>query len=72
MCSPLLTVRIDFVRKCKQAGLLNEIFEEMLDTLHLAQEKLMNDNTSEAGTVLHLAVLPERAANTSLLMKVPF
>ncbi|XP_066489391.1 PHD finger protein 11 [Tiliqua scincoides] len=41
-------VRIDFVRKCKQAGLLDEIFQEMLDTLHLAQEKLMDDNTSEA------------------------
>ncbi|XP_033001223.1 histone-lysine N-methyltransferase SETDB2-like [Lacerta agilis] len=41
-------VRIDFLRKCKQAGLLDEIFEEMLDTLHLAQEKLMDDNTSEA------------------------
>ncbi|XP_062438004.1 histone-lysine N-methyltransferase SETDB2 [Rhea pennata] len=40
-------VRIDFLRKCKQAGLLDEIFEEMLDTLHLAQEKLMDDNTSE-------------------------
>ncbi|KAL9866387.1 PHD finger protein 11 isoform 3-T3 [Geothlypis trichas] len=43
-------VRIDFVRKCKQAGLLDDIFEEMLDTLHLAQEKLMDDNTSETGT----------------------
>ncbi|XP_061463485.1 histone-lysine N-methyltransferase SETDB2 [Rhineura floridana] len=41
-------VRIDILRKCKQAGLLDEIFEEMLDTLHLAQEKLMDDNTSEA------------------------
>ncbi|XP_053139835.1 PHD finger protein 11 isoform X1 [Hemicordylus capensis] len=41
-------VRIDFLRKCKQAGLLDEIFEEMLDTLHQAQEKLMDDNTSEA------------------------
>lgn len=40
-------VRIEFVRKCKQAGLLDDIFEEMLDTLHLAQEKLMDDNTSE-------------------------
>ncbi|NXR99242.1 PHF11 protein, partial [Oxylabes madagascariensis] len=46
-CFCVLTVRIDFVRKCKQAGLLDDIFEEMLDTLHLAQEKLMNDNTSE-------------------------
>ncbi|NXN94055.1 PHF11 protein, partial [Rhinopomastus cyanomelas] len=43
----VLTVRIDFLRKCKQAGLLDDIFEEMLDTLHLAQEKLMDDNTSE-------------------------
>ncbi|XP_064503389.1 PHD finger protein 11 isoform X1 [Pseudopipra pipra] len=40
-------VQIDIVRKCKQAGLLDDIFEEMLDTLHLAQEKLMDDNTSE-------------------------
>ncbi|NXR20015.1 PHF11 protein, partial [Cinclus mexicanus] len=46
-CSCVSTVRIEFVRKCKQAGLLDDIFEEMLDTLHLAQEKLMNDNTSE-------------------------
>ncbi|NXP43621.1 PHF11 protein, partial [Heliornis fulica] len=43
----VLAVRIDFLRKCKQAGLLDDIFEEMLDTLHLAQEKLMDDNTSE-------------------------
>ncbi|NXH12533.1 PHF11 protein, partial [Bucco capensis] len=42
-----LFTRTDFVRKCKQAGLLDDIFEEMLDTLHLAQEKLMDDNTSE-------------------------
>ncbi|KYO23958.1 PHD finger protein 11 [Alligator mississippiensis] len=40
-------VRIDFLRKCKRAGLLDDIFEAMLDTLHLAQEKLMDDNTSE-------------------------
>ncbi|XP_058040450.1 PHD finger protein 11 isoform X3 [Ahaetulla prasina] len=40
--------RIEFLKKCKQAGLLNEIFEEMLNTLRLAQEKLMDDNTSEA------------------------
>ncbi|NXO94572.1 PHF11 protein, partial [Certhia brachydactyla] len=46
-CGRSVVVRIDFVRKCKQAGLLDDIFEEMLDTLHLAQEKLMDDNTSE-------------------------
>ncbi|XP_029766567.1 histone-lysine N-methyltransferase SETDB2-like [Terrapene carolina triunguis] len=39
--------RIDFLRKCKQAGLLDGIFKEMLDTLHLAKEKLMDDTTSE-------------------------
>lgn len=50
VCVCVLTVRIDFLRKCKQAGLLDDIFEEMLDTLHLAQEKLMDDNTSETGT----------------------
>uniref|UniRef100_A0A8C9FY34 PHD finger protein 11 n=1 Tax=Pavo cristatus TaxID=9049 RepID=A0A8C9FY34_PAVCR len=49
VCVCVLTVRIDFLRKCKQAGLLDGIFEEMLDTLHLAQEKLMDDNTSETG-----------------------
>ncbi|NWY50523.1 PHF11 protein, partial [Chionis minor] len=47
VCFCVLTVRIDFLRKCKKAGLLDDIFEEMLDTLHLAQEKLMDDNTSE-------------------------
>ncbi|XP_071407604.1 PHD finger protein 11 isoform X1 [Pithys albifrons albifrons] len=40
-------VQIDLVRKYKQAGLLDDIFEEMLDMLHMAQEKLMDDNTSE-------------------------
>lgn len=53
MCFYVLTVRIDFLRKCKQAGLLDDIFEEMLDTLHLAQEKLMDDNTSETGMETH-------------------
>ncbi|NWW96959.1 PHF11 protein, partial [Rhynochetos jubatus] len=47
VCFCVLPVQIDFLRKCKQAGLLDDIFEEMLDTLHLAQEKLMDDNTSE-------------------------
>ncbi|NXF78260.1 PHF11 protein, partial [Sclerurus mexicanus] len=47
VCFSVLTVHIDLVRKCKQAGLLDNIFEEMLDMLHLAQEKLMDDNTSE-------------------------
>uniref|UniRef100_A0A8D0ESD4 PHD finger protein 11 n=1 Tax=Strix occidentalis caurina TaxID=311401 RepID=A0A8D0ESD4_STROC len=61
VCFCVLTVRIDFLRKCKQAGLLDDIFEEMLDTLHLAQEKLMDDNTSETGEELptqHALVRP--------------
>uniref|UniRef100_A0A8D0E6T8 PHD-type domain-containing protein n=1 Tax=Salvator merianae TaxID=96440 RepID=A0A8D0E6T8_SALMN len=40
-------VRIEFLKKCKKAGLLDEIFGKMLDAFHLAQEKLMDDNTSE-------------------------
>lgn len=56
MCYCVSTVRIDFLRKCKQAGLLDDIFEEMLDTLHLAQEKLMDDNTSETGTASHVGL----------------
>ncbi|KAM3852598.1 PHD finger protein 11 isoform 2-T3 [Vipera latastei] len=40
--------RIEFLKNCKQAGILDKIFEEMLNTLHLAQEKLTKDNTSEA------------------------
>uniref|UniRef100_A0A8C0INF6 PHD finger protein 11 n=1 Tax=Chelonoidis abingdonii TaxID=106734 RepID=A0A8C0INF6_CHEAB len=50
-CQKRAVLQIDFLRKCKQAGLLDGIFKEMLDTLHLAKEKLMDDNTSETGTV---------------------
>uniref|UniRef100_A0A7M4FRY9 PHD finger protein 11 n=1 Tax=Crocodylus porosus TaxID=8502 RepID=A0A7M4FRY9_CROPO len=43
----------EYLKKtCKQAGLLDDIFEAMLDTLHLAQEKLMDDNTSETDFLL--------------------
>ncbi|XP_074995752.1 PHD finger protein 11 isoform X3 [Calonectris borealis] len=66
-------VRIDFLRKCKQAGLLDDIFEEMLDTLHLAQEKLMDDNTSETAAqqmeseyfLVYLCQQRRRAANSA-------
>ncbi|KAL7991409.1 hypothetical protein Chor_015665 [Crotalus horridus] len=40
--------RIEFLKKCKQAGILDEIFEKILNNLHLAREKLTKDNTSEA------------------------
>ncbi|EFB25314.1 hypothetical protein PANDA_007745, partial [Ailuropoda melanoleuca] len=42
------TVKIDFLRKCKEAGLLNDLFEEILDKLHLIQERLMRDTASDS------------------------
>ncbi|XP_058526761.1 histone-lysine N-methyltransferase SETDB2 isoform X2 [Ochotona princeps] len=41
-------VKADFLKKCKEAGLLNELFEELLDKLYLVQAKLMDNNTSES------------------------
>lgn len=43
-------VKIDFLKKCKEAGLLNDLFEELLDKLHLIQERLMGDTASDSGT----------------------
>uniref|UniRef100_A0A8I3PJA9 SET domain bifurcated histone lysine methyltransferase 2 n=2 Tax=Canis lupus familiaris TaxID=9615 RepID=A0A8I3PJA9_CANLF len=42
------TVKIDFLKKCKEAGLLNDLFEEILDKLHLIQERLMGDTASDS------------------------
>lgn len=44
------TVKVDFLKKCKEAGLLDDFFEEILDKLHLIQERLMDETTSESGT----------------------
>ncbi|XP_064126216.1 histone-lysine N-methyltransferase SETDB2 isoform X5 [Loxodonta africana] len=41
-------VKVAFLKKCKEAGLLNDLFEEILDKLHLIQERLVNETTSEA------------------------
>lgn len=41
-------MKISFLKKCKEAGLLNDLFENILDELHLIQQKLMDDNTSES------------------------
>ncbi|XP_061026575.1 histone-lysine N-methyltransferase SETDB2 isoform X5 [Eubalaena glacialis] len=41
-------VKIAFLKKCKEAGLLNALFEEILDKLHLIQERLMDETTSES------------------------
>lgn len=43
-------VKVAFLKKCKEAGLLNDLFEEMLQKLHLIQERLMDENISESGT----------------------
>lgn len=43
-------MKISFLKKCKKAGLLNDLFENILDELHLIQEKLLDDTTSESGT----------------------
>lgn len=43
-------VKVAFLKKCKEAGLLNDLFEEILDKLHLIQERLMDETTSESGT----------------------
>lgn len=42
------TVKVDFLKKCKEAGLLDDFFEEILDKLHLIQERLMDETTSES------------------------
>lgn len=39
-----------FLKKCKAAGLLNDLFEEILQKIHLIQERLMDENISESGT----------------------
>lgn len=44
------TVKVPFLKKCKEAGLLDDLFEEILDKLHLIQDRLMDERTSESGT----------------------
>ncbi|KAG3293094.1 PHD finger protein 11 isoform X2 [Ictidomys tridecemlineatus] len=46
--SPDAIVKTPFLKKCKEAGLLNDLFEEILDKLHLIQERLMDETTSES------------------------
>ncbi|XP_006837761.1 PREDICTED: PHD finger protein 11 [Chrysochloris asiatica] len=43
-----VVLKASFLKKCKEAGLLNDLFEEILDKLHLIQERLMNETTSES------------------------
>ncbi|XP_023573019.1 SETDB2-PHF11 protein [Octodon degus] len=41
-------MKVSFLKKCKKAGLLNDLFENLLDELHLIQQKLLDDTTSES------------------------
>uniref|UniRef100_A0A8C6FNN1 PHD-type domain-containing protein n=1 Tax=Moschus moschiferus TaxID=68415 RepID=A0A8C6FNN1_MOSMO len=41
-------VKAAFLKKCKEAGLLDVLFEEILDKLHLIQERLMDETTAES------------------------
>uniref|UniRef100_A0A8C9J8Z3 PHD finger protein 11 n=1 Tax=Panthera tigris altaica TaxID=74533 RepID=A0A8C9J8Z3_PANTA len=42
------SVKTDFLKKCKKVGLLDDLFEEILDKLHLIQERLMDETASES------------------------
>ncbi|EHB06102.1 PHD finger protein 11, partial [Heterocephalus glaber] len=41
-------MKVSFLKKCKKAGLLDDLFENILDELHLIQQKLLDDTTSES------------------------
>lgn len=41
-------VKVPFLKKCKEAGLLNELFEGILEKLDSIQEKLLNETASES------------------------
>lgn len=61
------TVKIDFLKKCKQVGLLNDLFEEIVDKLHLIQERLLCDTASDSGTEIATFLRAETSSN--LLIK---
>lgn len=52
LCSLFLdsSVKVPFLKKCKEAGLLNELFEGILGKLDSIHEKLLNETASESGT----------------------
>lgn len=41
-------VKVPFLKKCKEAGLLSDLFEVILDKLHLLQARLMDETASES------------------------
>lgn len=65
-------MKIDFLRKCKEAGLLNDLFEEILDKLHLIQERLMGDTASDSGTETFLHVGTSRKPTCKTKQKYTF
>ncbi|KAL1781215.1 histone-lysine N-methyltransferase SETDB2 isoform X1 [Sigmodon hispidus] len=42
------TVKVSFLKKCKEAGLLNELFEGILEKFDSIQGKLLNETASES------------------------
>ncbi|XP_036106231.1 histone-lysine N-methyltransferase SETDB2 isoform X4 [Molossus molossus] len=41
-------VKVAFLKKCKEAGLLSDLFEEILRKLHLIHDRIMEETTSES------------------------
>nr|KAF6374926.1 PHD finger protein 11 [Pipistrellus kuhlii] len=41
-------MKVAFLKKCKEAGLINDLFEEILQKLNLIQERLVEENISES------------------------
>ncbi|XP_054557258.1 histone-lysine N-methyltransferase SETDB2 isoform X4 [Talpa occidentalis] len=41
-------MKVSFLKKCKEAGLLNDLFEAILDKLHSIHERLMDETASES------------------------
>uniref|UniRef100_A0A8C8U2A6 PHD-type domain-containing protein n=1 Tax=Peromyscus maniculatus bairdii TaxID=230844 RepID=A0A8C8U2A6_PERMB len=44
------TAKVPFLKKCKEAGLLTELFEGILEKLDSIQGKLLSETASESGT----------------------
>ncbi|CAO2591168.1 PHD finger protein 11A [Lemmus lemmus] len=42
------SVKVPFLKKCKEAGLLNELFEGIVEKLDSIHEKLLNETASES------------------------
>lgn len=43
-------LKVAFLKQCKEAGLLDALFQEILDKFAWIQHRLMGEPTSESGT----------------------